>query len=56
MCSFCSVVGVPVCSSGIVCSANFHEILSFVTLAGSGLIGSVFGLLRNNKEKDVKKK
>jgi len=55
MCSICSGVGVPVCATGVICSANFHQLISFALLSGSTMVGSVIGFLRTTRDAHEKK-
>lgn len=53
MCGVCSGIGVPICATGVVCSANLHQVVSFALLSGSGTVGAVLGFLRlRQQQKD----
>ena len=56
MCAVCSGFNIPICSSGVICTANFHEMISFALLSGSTLFGSIIGVFRFKKDSYDKKK
>gem|GEM_PF-1877697 len=55
MCAGCSLLSVPVCSTGLICTANIHHIVSVVAVTGSAGIGTL-KLWRSNEEDKTKPK
>jgi len=55
MCAGCALLNVPICSTGVICSANIHEIVSVLAVTGGAGIGSLKMWRKNGKPKSEPK-
>lgn len=50
MCAGCTLLNVPICSSGMLCSANMHQFIQVIVLSSGAGAGSIIAWLTGRKK------